>query len=125
MDIESLDGPDMPRTLGPYAQAVRAGDLIFVSGQAGIDPTTGAVPAGGFAAEAAMAFANLRAVLAAAGVDPSRVVKTTVFLASADDFAVMNELFAATFPAAPPARATPVVALPRGLRISVEAIAAR
>jgi 2-iminobutanoate/2-iminopropanoate deaminase len=112
----------MPKQLGPYSHAVRAGDLLFVSGQAGVDPATGAAPAD-FAAQARLAFANLVAVLRAAGSGPEHVVKTTVYLADATKFAEVNELFAATFPTDPPARATPVVALPRGLLISIECVA--
>jgi 2-iminobutanoate/2-iminopropanoate deaminase len=125
MEIESIVNAAMPRALGPYAQVVRAGDLLFVSGQPGIDPSTGAVPAGGFEAEAAMAFDNLRVALEAAGSELRRVVKTTIFLTSADDFQALNTAFGTAFPASPPARSTPIVILPRGLRISIEAIAAR
>jgi 2-iminobutanoate/2-iminopropanoate deaminase len=124
MEITAILNDAMTRAIGPYSHAVRAGDLLFVAGQTGIDPETGNVPEGGFDAEARMAFTNLGRVLRAAGVDFDRVVKTTVFLTSADDFAAMNGLFAELFPASPPTRATPIVALPRGLRISVEAIAA-
>jgi 2-iminobutanoate/2-iminopropanoate deaminase len=124
MEIAAILNDEMPRAIGPYSHAVRAGDLLFVAGQTGIDPEIGNVPDGGFDAEARMAFANLGRVLRAAGVDFDRVVKTTVFLTSADEFAAMNALFAEFFPASPPTRATPIVALPRGLRISVEAIAA-
>ena len=124
MEIAAILNDAMPRAIGPYSHAVRAGDLLFVAGQTGIDPETGSVPDGGFDAEARMAFTNVGRVLRAAGVDFDRVVKTTVFLTSADDFAAMNSLFAEFFPASPPTRATPIVALPRGLRISVEAIAA-
>jgi 2-iminobutanoate/2-iminopropanoate deaminase len=113
--------PDMPVAIGPYSHAVRAGDFVFVSGQPGIDPSTGAVPPGNFEAEARQAFVNLRRVVEAAGATMDRVVRTTVFLANADDFPAMNRLFAEFFASAPPARATPVVRLPRGLRISVEA----
>jgi 2-iminobutanoate/2-iminopropanoate deaminase len=116
-----VQSPDMPKVVGPYSPAVRAGDLVFVAGQPGIDPATGAVPPGGFAAEARQAFANLRTVVHAAGASMDRVVRTTVFLASADDFPAMNELFAEAFPTAPPARSTPIVGLPRGLRISIDA----
>jgi 2-iminobutanoate/2-iminopropanoate deaminase len=115
-----VESPDMPKVLGPYSQAVRAGEFLFVSGQSGIDPATGSVPDGGFEAEARQAFQNLRTVVEAAGANLERVVKTTVFLGSADDFPAMNELFAEFFPSAPPARATPIVALPRKLRISIE-----
>jgi 2-iminobutanoate/2-iminopropanoate deaminase len=113
--------PDMPIVIGPYSQAVRAGDFVFVSGQPGIDPSTGAVPPGGFPAEARQAFINLGRVVRAAGGSMDRVVRVTVFLGSADDFAAMNELFAEFFPSAPPARATPIVRLPRDLRISIDA----
>jgi 2-iminobutanoate/2-iminopropanoate deaminase len=112
---------DMPVAIGPYSHAVRAGDFVFVSGQPGIDPSTGAVPPGGFDTEARQAFVNLRRVVEAAGATMDRVVRTTVFLASADDFPAMNQLFAEFFAAAPPARATPIVSLPRGLRISIDA----
>jgi 2-iminobutanoate/2-iminopropanoate deaminase len=113
----------MPKQLGPYSHAVRAGEFLFIAGQAGLDPTTGAVPAGDFETEARQAFANLGAVVEAAGAGLERVVKTTVFLTSAEDFPAMNQLFAEFFPADPPVRSTPIVALPRGLRISIEAIA--
>jgi len=111
----------MPVAMGPYSHAVRAGDFVFVSGQPGIDPSTGSVPPGGFDAEARQAFVNLRTVVGAAGASMERVVRTTVFLANADDFPAMNQLFAEFFPTAPPARATPIVSLPRGLRISIDA----
>jgi len=124
MEIEAIQNDRMPRALGPYSHVVRAGDLYFVAGQAGIDPATGVVPGGGFEAEARMAFENLRRVLEAAGLGLHRVVKTTVFLGSADDFQAMNALYAEFFPTAPPARATPIVGLPRNLRISIEAVAA-
>jgi len=113
----------MPKLIGPYSQAVRAGEFLFVAGQPGLDPSTGSVPAGGFEAEARQALVNLRTVVEAAGASLGRVVKTTVFLTSAGDFTAMNQLFAEFFPAAPPVRSTPIVALPRGLRISIEAIA--
>lgn len=113
--------PEMPLVIGPYSQAVRAGDFVFISGQPGIDPSRGTVPSGGFPAEARQAFMNLARVVGAAGASMERVVRTTVFLASADDFAAMNALFTEFFPAAPPARATPIVRLPRDLRISIDA----
>ncbi|MEX0698845.1 MAG: Rid family detoxifying hydrolase [Acidimicrobiia bacterium] len=125
MDIEAIDNETMPKALGPYSQVIRAGDLLFVSGQAGIDPDTEALPTGGFEAEARQAFLNLRRALTAAGSGPDRVVKTTVFLGAAEFFPTMNALYAETFPTRPPARSTPIVALPRGLRISIDAIAAR
>jgi len=117
--VESLG---MPKLLGPYSHAVRAGDLLFVAGQPGLDPVIGSVPGGGFEAEARQAFTNLRTVVEAAGASLERVVKTTVFLASTEDIPAVNQLFAEFFPASPPARATPIVGLPRGLPISVEAV---
>ncbi|HYM83886.1 MAG TPA: Rid family hydrolase [Candidatus Dormibacteraeota bacterium] len=121
MDFGPIESPAMPQVVGPYSPAVRAGDFVFIAGQPGIDPATGAPPAGDFEAEARQAFANLRTVVEASGADLSRVVRTTVFLASADDFATMNRLFAEAFPTRPPVRSTPIVALPRGLRISIDA----
>ena len=123
MTYGPVESPDMPKVLGPYSAAVRAGDLLFIAGQPGLDPSTGSPPDGGFEAEARQAFVNLRTVVEAAGASLGRVVKTTVFLGSAEDFPALNQLFAEFFPAAPPVRSVPVVALPRGLRISIEAIA--
>lgn len=124
MEIQAVDSDAMPAPLGPYSQAVRAGELLFVSGQPGIDPETGEVPPGGFEAEARQAFENLRTVLTAAGSSLDRVVKTTVFLVSADDFPVLNGVYGEFFPTTPPTRSTPLVAIPRNLRISIEAVAA-
>jgi len=123
MTYGPVTSPGMPKVIGPYSPAVRAGDFLFISGQPGLDPASGEVPVGGFEAEARQAFVNLRTVLEAAGASLGRVVKTTVFLDGAEDFGVMNGLFAEFFPAAPPVRSTPIVGLPRGLRISIEAIA--
>ena len=121
MTYGPVESPDMPKLIGPYSQAVRAGDFLFIAGQPGIDPSTGSVPDGGFEGEARQAFVNLRTVVEAAGANLGRVVRTTVFLGNADDFPVMNQLFAEFFPSAPPVRATPIVGLPRSLRISIDA----
>ena len=118
---EVVESARVPR-LGPYAQAVRVGDLVFTAGQPGIDPATGQVGVT-FEAQARQAFANLRAVLEDAGSRMERVVKVTCFLADAGAFGVLNALFEEYFPGSPPARSAPVVALPRGLLISIEAIA--
>lgn len=112
----------MPKAMGPYSHAVRAGDLLFISGQPGVDPATGEAPAD-FTGQARQAFANLRTVLRAAGSDLEHVVKTTVFITDATKFVELNALFAEAFPTDPPTRATPVVALPRDLQISIECIA--
>lgn len=113
----------MPKALGPYSHAVRVGDLLFISGQAGIDPVTGSV-AEDFSAQARQAFQNLATVLQAAGSDLQHVAKTTIFLSNAAEFPKLNELYAEFFPTNPPARSVPVVQLPRGLLISIECIAA-
>ena len=96
---------------------------MFVSGQPGIDPATGAVAGDSFEAQARQAFANLAAVLEDAGSRLERVVKVTCFLADAATFPALNALFAEFFPAAPPVRSAPIVQLPRGLLISIDAIA--
>jgi|ERR1043166_6477463 2-iminobutanoate/2-iminopropanoate deaminase len=120
---EIPSGPGMPKTIGPYSHVVRGGDFLFVSGQPGLNVETGEVAGPGFEPQARQAFENVARVLRAAGSDMSRVVKVTVYLADPNAFAKLNELFAEFFPAKPPARATPIVALPRGLLISIECIA--
>jgi 2-iminobutanoate/2-iminopropanoate deaminase len=119
---EIVESPRVPR-IGPYSQAVRVGNLVFTAGQPGIDPATGMVAGQGFEEQARQAFANLRAVLEDAGSGLDRVVRVTCFVADPNAFASLNTLFAEFFPSAPPVRSTPVVALPRGLLFSVDAIA--
>ncbi len=115
-----------PRALGPYAQAVAAGDVVFCSGQVGMDPATGTLVPGGVAAEAARVCENLRAVLRAERLDLADVVKTTVYLVDLTEFATMNEVYGRYFTAPHPARATiQVAALPAGARVEIEAIAVR
>jgi 2-iminobutanoate/2-iminopropanoate deaminase len=118
-----VESSRVPRR-GPYSQAIRLGDLIFVAGQAGLDPATGALAGATFELQARQAFENLRAVLEDAGSGLDRVVKTTCFLAVPEAFDQLNALYAEYFPAKPPARSTPIVQLPRGLLFSIEAIAA-
>jgi 2-iminobutanoate/2-iminopropanoate deaminase len=101
---------------------VRAGDFLFVAGQAGLDSTTGAA-GDSFEAQARQAFENLSTVLRAAGSSLQHVVKTTIFLADAAAFPAMNQLYGEYFPTNPPVRSTPIVQLPRGLLISIECIA--
>jgi 2-iminobutanoate/2-iminopropanoate deaminase len=115
-----------PKALGPYAQAVDTGSLVFCSGQVGLDPATGRLVDGGIAAETARVCENLQAVLGAAGLALADVVKTTVFLVDLREFAAMNEVYARWFPAPHPARATvQVAALPAGARVEIEAVASR
>jgi 2-iminobutanoate/2-iminopropanoate deaminase len=113
-----------PRAIGPYSQAVRAGDFVFASGQIPIDPATGEFVVGGIAEQTEQVLHNLTAVFEAAGVSLDQVVKTTVFLADMDDFSAMNEVYGRFFHAEPPARATVQAGrLPRDARVEIEAIA--
>ena len=121
----SISTSSAPTAVGPYSQAVESGGFIFVSGQLPVDPATGEIPDGA-AAQAERAFANVLAILAAAGLGPESIVKTTVFLADLADFAAVNEVYARVFPAPFPARScVQVAAIPKGARLEVEAIAAR
>jgi len=112
-----------PAAIGPYNQAVRAGNFVFASGQLGLDPATG-VLAEGVEAQARQALANIQAVLEAAGATFADVVKTTIFLTDMGDFQTVNTVYAAAFAADPPARSTvQVAALPRGGAVEIEMIA--
>jgi len=124
--VSRIASDGAPRALGPYAQAVVAGDLVFCSGQVGIDPASGALVPGGIAAETARVLENLGAVLRAVGLGLADVVKTTVYLTDLSEFAAMNEVYGRYFPLPHPARATVQVArLPAGARVEIEAVAAR
>lgn len=113
-----------PAAIGPYSQAVRRGPFVFCSGQIPLDPASGQLVEGGIEAQTVRVLDNLTAVLAAAGLTLGDVVKTTVFLASMEDFPAMNEVYARYFDEDPPARSTiGVAALPKGARVEIEAIA--
>jgi 2-iminobutanoate/2-iminopropanoate deaminase len=113
-----------PQAIGPYSQAVRAGNLVFASGQIPIDPATKEFVAEGIAEQTEQVLKNLTAVFEAAGVRMDQVVKTTVFLADMNDFTVMNEVYGKYFAENPPARATVQAArLPRDAKVEIEAIA--
>lgn len=113
-----------PAAVGPYVHAVRLGDLVFTSGQVGLDPATGKLVAGGIEAETRRALQNLEAVLRAAGTGFDHVVKATVFLTDMDDFAAMNAVYATTFGEARPARTTVAVSrLPVGARVEIDLVA--
>lgn len=121
---ESIRTEQAPQAIGPYSQAIRAGDLLFLSGQVGLDPVTGAMVEGGLEAETTRALQNLEAVLRAAGAGLDRVVRTTVFLVDLGEFAAMNAIYARAFGENRPARSTvQVSALPRGARVEIDAIA--
>lgn len=113
-----------PTAIGPYSQAVRAGDFVFVSGQLPMDPATMELIDGDIGAQTERAMENLRAVLKAAGADFDNVVRTTVYLADMNDFAEMNDVYARYFGDEPAARVTVEVArLPRDARIEIDAVA--
>lgn len=121
-DIIATD--QAPRAIGPYSQAIRAGNLLFCSGQIPIDPATGEFVSGGVAEQTEQVLRNLSAVLSSGKSSLSRVVKTTVFLADMDDFTAMNEVYGRFFGENPPARATVQAArLPRDARVEIDAIA--
>ena len=126
-DKTQISTPDAPAAIGPYSQAVRIGSTVFTSGQVALDPATGAIVEGGITAQTTRVLANLEAVLAAAGLNFTHVIKTTVFLKDMADFAAMNELYAKAFaPEAtvPPARSTVEVArLPKDALVEIECIA--
>ncbi|MBP1633536.1 MAG: yabJ 3 [Acidobacteria bacterium] len=112
-----------PAAIGPYSQAVRAGDFLFVSGQIPIDPATGAVVPGDAAAQTRRVLENMGEILKAAGAAFAGVVKTTVYLADLNDFAAMNQVYAGFFGTPAPARATVQVSrLPRDVRVEIEAV---
>jgi len=113
-----------PGAIGPYSQAIKAGDFVFASGQIPIDPQTGEFVAGGIREQTERVLKNLAAVLEAAGTGLDQVAKTTVFLADMGDFAAMNEVYGRFFTDVPPARATVAAAgLPRDAKVEIEAIA--
>ena len=115
-----------PAAIGPYSQAIDAGDYVFLSGQVPIDPATGQLVSSDIAAETERVLDNLGAVLEAAGCTFADVVKTTIYLLDLGDFEVVNRTYAKRFGDAPPARATvQVAALPKGARVEIDAIAKR
>lgn len=124
MGLCKIETKSAPAAIGPYSQAVKAGSLLFLSGQIPIDPDTGAIVAGGIEAQARQVMKNLHAVLCAAALDFDALVKTTVYLVNLDDFDVVNGIYGECFGATPPARATvQVSALPKGVMIEIDGIA--
>ncbi len=114
---------DAPKAIGPYSQAVRYGDLLFVSGMLGMDPKTGEMAGAGIETQAIRVLENLKAVIEAAGMGLKNVLKSTVFLKDMNDFAKFNEIYGRYFPEAPPARETVQVAkLPRDAAIEISVI---
>ena len=124
MSRHAVSTAGAPSAIGPYSQAVGAAELVFCSGQIGLDPVTGDLVEGGVEAQAERALRNLSAVLDAAGCSLSDVVKTTLFLGDIGDFAAVNAVYGRFMPDPPPARSTfAVAALPKGALVEIEAIA--
>ena len=122
--VVHTDGAPAPFSGAPYSQAIRAGDLVFVSGQIALKPGSSELVGSTIRGQAEQVFANLKAILEAAGSGLDRLVKTTVFLANLKDFAEMNEVYKRHAGEAPPARSTvQVAALPAGALIEIEAVA--
>lgn len=121
---DAVSTPSAPAAIGPYSQAVRAGSLLFVSGQIPIDPATGTLIDGDVAAQTHRVCQNLRAILEAAGASLDHVVRTTVYLADMNDFGAMNAVYGTYFSSPAPARATIQAArLPKDARVEIDVIA--
>jgi 2-iminobutanoate/2-iminopropanoate deaminase len=121
---QAVSAPNAAKPIGPYSPAIRAGNLLFLSGQVGFDPATGALVDGDIAAQTDQVMRNISALLRAAGTDFAHVVRATVFLADMSEFARMNEVYARYVVDPPPARSTVQVArLPRDARVEIDVIA--
>ena len=115
-----------PKAVGPYSQAVWAGDLLFCAGQIPLEPATGSIVTGGITEQATRVLENIRGLLQSQGLDFKNVVKSTVFLSDMNNFAAMNEVYARFFTKEPPARSTVQVArLPKDALVEIEVVAAR
>ena len=126
MTVKKIETAAAPAAIGPYSQAIQAGNLLFLSGQIPLDPTTGEVVAGGIEAQARQVMSNLQAVLMAAGLDFASLVKTTIYLTDLGNFAIVNGIYGECFGVMPPARATvQVAALPKGALIEIDGIAVK
>jgi 2-iminobutanoate/2-iminopropanoate deaminase len=125
MSKHPVSSPNAPKAIGPYSQAVRAGQLLFASGQIPLDPATGSLVDGGVDAQTRRVMENLGAVLEAAGLSFASVVRTTIYLADMNDFAKVNEVYGSYFREPYPARATVQVArLPKDARVEIDVVAA-
>ncbi|MBE3075274.1 MAG: RidA family protein [Actinobacteria bacterium] len=121
---QAVSTSSAPKAIGPYSQAIRAGSLLFVSGQVPIDPATGSLVEGDIGAQTRRVFDNIGAILEAAGASFDHVVRTTVYLADMNDFAAMNEVYGTYFSSPAPARATVQAArLPKDARVEIDVIA--
>jgi len=121
----AISTKDAPQAIGPYSQGIRAGNLLFVSGQGHLDPATGALIEGDVATQTRRVMENIGAILNAGGATFDHVVRTTVYLADMNDFAAMNAVYGEYFPAPAPARTTIQAArLPKDMRVEIDVIAA-
>ena len=121
---QAIQTPDAPQAIGPYSQAVRAGELLFVSGQIPLDPSTGEIVKGDIKAQTEQVMKNIASILAAANVSFDHVVRRTIFIVDLNDFAVGNEIYGNYFATPEPARAAFQVArLPKDARVEIDAIA--
>lgn len=126
MTMKAISTNNAPAAIGPYSQAIKAGGLVFASGQLPINPSTGAFPEGGIKEQTRQSILNAQAILESAGCSLSNVVKTTVLLADIADFAAMNEVYASFFSEPFPARSAFAVRdLPKGALVEIEMIAAK
>lgn len=124
--MEFVSTDRAPKAIGPYSQATIADDVVYTAGQIALDPATGEVVAGGVSEQTERVFANLGAILQAAGTSLASVVKTTVYLTDMNDFKAMNDVYARAFGDHRPARSTvAVAALPRGVSVEIDVIARR
>jgi 2-iminobutanoate/2-iminopropanoate deaminase len=124
MDRQAIATKGAPAAVGPYSQAIAAGELVFCSGQVHLDPTSGTLVEGDIGVQTERVLQNLSAVLEATGLSLADAVKTTVFLVDVNDFGAMNEVYGRYMPDPPPARSTiGVAALPKGARVEIELIA--
>ncbi|MBR3727308.1 MAG: RidA family protein [Prevotella sp.] len=124
--MKTINTSAAPAAIGPYSQAIEANGFVYTSGQLPIDPATGQFPEGGVKEQTRQSLLNAQAILREAGLEMKNVVKTLVFLASMDDFAAMNEVYATFFSEPYPARsAVAVKTLPKGALVEIECIAAR
>ena len=124
MRREAISSPRAPKAIGPYSQAIKAGNLLFLSGQIPLDPATGSLVEGDVTVQTERVFQNIQAVLEAAGASFANVVRTTVFLADMNEFAAMNAVYGKFVVDPPPARSTVQVArLPRDVRVEIDVIA--
>ena len=124
MPLTVVSTPDAPKAIGPYSQAIVQGGMVYTAGQVALDPATMELVPGAVGEQTERVFANLKAVLAAAGTRLERVVKTTVYLVDMADFSAMNEVYAKHFGDHRPARSTVAVAgLPKGARVEIDVIA--